>query len=132
MCGSTLWRIHIRWIIVDTYFVYYAPFEEVGLYCFANVSRWDRLSVYLLVDQIVAAHFLKNYLSQSFHISFICKLVFVDPWPLLTLSLLRQKSRSQWLLCKKWFLLIILRTFYHKAFKFPMLIVLFKTWSLMF
>ena len=39
------------------------PFEEEGVYCFANVSR--------SVDQMVSADYLKYHLSQSLHISHV-------------------------------------------------------------
>ena len=45
------------------------PFEEEGAYCFADVGRSVCWSVRLSVDQMVFDHYLKNYLSQCFHIS---------------------------------------------------------------
>jgi hypothetical protein len=41
------------------------PFEEEGVYCFANVG----LSVSLSVDHMVSADYLEKNLSQSIHIS---------------------------------------------------------------
>jgi len=55
----------------------------------------------------------------------ICWLVLVVPWPLLILDSLGQRSKSQGSLVTKmytWFLLFILRTIYHIAFIFHMLI----------
>ena len=43
------------------------PFEEVWVYCFANVGR----SVGRSVDQMVSADYLKNCSAQSLHISHI-------------------------------------------------------------
>ena len=43
------------------------PFEEEGVYCFANVS----LLVGRLVDQMVSANYLKYHLSQCLHISHV-------------------------------------------------------------
>ena len=42
-----------------------SPFEEEGVYCFANVGR----SVGWSVDQMVSADYLKY---QSVHISHVC------------------------------------------------------------
>ena len=43
------------------------PFEEEGVYCFANDCR----SVGQSVDQMVSADYLKYHLSQSLHISHV-------------------------------------------------------------
>jgi hypothetical protein len=46
-----------------------SPFEEEGVYCFANVGLSVRRSVCPSVDHMVSADYLENYLSQSLHIS---------------------------------------------------------------
>jgi len=91
------------------------------LYCFANVGRYVRPpvrpSVRPSLDQMVSDHCLKNYLWQSFHISYMYVSVRTR-----TLLILGQKSRSQWsILKKKCFPLIILRIFYYKPYIFQML-----------
>ena len=43
------------------------PFEEEGVYCFAN----DGLLVVRSVDQMVSTDYLKYHLSQSLHISHV-------------------------------------------------------------
>jgi hypothetical protein len=45
------------------------PFEEEGVYCFANVGLSVGLSVCPFVDHMVSADNLENDLSQSLHIS---------------------------------------------------------------
>ena len=41
------------------------PFQEEGVYCFANIGRYVGRSV----DQMVSADYLKYHLIQSLHIS---------------------------------------------------------------
>ena len=50
-----------------SYSVIMPPFEEEGVYCFANVG-W---SVGMSVDQMVFVDYLKNHLSQRLHISHV-------------------------------------------------------------
>ena len=43
------------------------PFEEEGVYCFANVD-W---SVGMSVDQMVSTDYLENHISECLHISHV-------------------------------------------------------------
>ena len=52
-------------------FIFMPPFEEEGVYCFANVGRSVCLSVGRSVDQMVSADYLKYLSSQSLHISHV-------------------------------------------------------------
>ena len=47
------------------------PFEEEGVYCFANVGWSFGWSVCQSVDQMVSADYLKYHLTQSLHISLV-------------------------------------------------------------
>ena len=47
--------------------IFMPPFEEEGVYCFANVGCYVGQSV----DQMVSADYLKYHLSQSLHISHV-------------------------------------------------------------
>ena len=71
------------------------------------------------------AHYLENYISQSFHISHAylsCRIT----CHVLVLGSLELRSRSQGFFCIKWFPLIFLRTVYYRAIIFHMLIGLGK------
>ena len=47
------------------------PFEEEGVYCFANVGRSVCQTVCQSVDLMVSADYLKYHVSQSLHISHV-------------------------------------------------------------
>jgi len=72
------------------------PFEKEWAYCFSNVGPSVRLSV----DQILSDH--DHYLQNSYHTDsyFTCWLILVSTRPLLIMSSLGQRSRSQWSLVK--------------------------------
>ena len=51
--------------IITLPFLLMPPFEEEGVYCFANVG-WSVLLVCRSVDQMVSADYLKYHSLQSF------------------------------------------------------------------
>jgi hypothetical protein len=71
------YTLYVYWNFISVSFYNYAPFEEEGVYCFANaglsvclsVRRSVGLSVCPSVDHMVSADYLEKYLSQSLHIS---------------------------------------------------------------
>ena len=61
-------------MLIILLYIFMPPFEQEGVYCFANVGQ--------SVDQMVSSDYLKYHLSQYF----TCRLLMTSRWPLLILG----------------------------------------------